>query len=116
MRRSMLEAGRGPVRACEMYAVDVVDLQISDDELAALALAADPDGALGPDAIPMSEYLGRIDDEGPAPGLLPAWYMAPVRTSRIRRAPQLVILLLIGTFLMIEAFGLCSTYGQPPFH
>jgi hypothetical protein len=94
----------------------VEDLQISDDELAALALAADPDGALEPDAIPMYEYLGRIDTEGPAAGLLPDWYMAPVRTSRIRRGPQLIVLLLIGSFLMIEAFGLCSTYGQPLFH
>ncbi len=92
------------------------DLQWSDDELAALALAADPDGGLEPDAIPMYEYLGQVDSDGQAAGLLPDWYMAPVRTSRIRRAPQLVVLLLIATFLMIEAFGLCSTYGQPPFH
>jgi len=112
----MTKAGRGPVGGREMYAIGVVNIQIGDDELAALALAADPDGALGPDAIPMSEYLGQIDEDGPGPGLLPDWYMAPVRTSRIRRAPQLIILLLIGTFLMIEAFGLCSTYGQPPFH
>jgi hypothetical protein len=88
----------------------------SDDELAALALAADPHGGLEPDAIPVGEYLGRMADEGPSAGLLPAWYMAPVAASRLRRAPQLIALFLIATFVMIEAFGLCSTYGAPPFH
>ena len=41
--------------------------------------------------------------------------MAPVTARRIRRGPQVVILVLIGAFLLIEAFGLCSTYGQTPF-
>lgn len=83
---------------------------ISDDELTALALAADPDEPLAADAVPLSVYLGESE------GLLPEWYMAPVTARRIRRGPQLVILVLIGAFLLIEAFGLCSTYGQTPFH
>jgi hypothetical protein len=94
----------------------VDELQFSDDELTALALSADPDRGLDADAIPVNEYLGRFAEEGPTSGLLPDWYMAPVRASRIRRAPQLVVLFLIATFVLIEAFGLCSTYGQPPFH
>jgi hypothetical protein len=83
---------------------------ISDDELAALALAADPDEPLADDAVPLDVYLGQ------SAGPLPEWYMAPVSARRIRRGPQMVILVLIGAFLLIEAFGLCSTYGQPPFH
>jgi hypothetical protein len=83
---------------------------ITDDELTALALAADPDQPLEPDAVPLSEYLsGSI-------GLLPEWYMAPVVARHIRRGPQLVVLVVVGAFLVIEAFGLCSTYGQWPFH
>lgn len=83
---------------------------ISDEELTALALAADPDQPLAADAVPIDVYLER--DAGP----LPDWYMAPVTARHIRRGPQLVVLVLIGAFLLIEAFGLCSTYGQPPFH
>ncbi|MGO9340995.1 MAG: hypothetical protein ACLP6E_00540 [Acidimicrobiales bacterium] len=82
----------------------------SDEELTALALAADPDQPLDQDAVPLSEYLsGSVD-------LLPEWYMAPVVARHIRRGPQLIVLMIIGAFLVIEAFGLCSTYGQWPFH
>ncbi len=83
---------------------------LSDEELTALALAADPDQPLDQDAVPLSEYL-----EGSV-GLLPEWYMAPAMARHIRRGPQLIVLMVIGAFLVIEAFGLCSTYGQWPFH
>jgi hypothetical protein len=83
----------------------------TDDELTALALAADPDQPLDSDAVPMSDYLSSEKV-----GLLPEWYMAPVMTRHISRAPQLVVLVVIGAFLLIEAVGLCSTYGQLPFH
>lgn len=83
----------------------------TDAELTELALAADPDQPLTSDAVPMSDYLSnqRV-------GLLPEWYMAPVMTRHIRRIPQLIVLVVIGAFLLIEAVGLCSTYGQLPFH
>ena len=83
----------------------------TDAELTALALAADPDQPLNSDAVPMNDYLS-----GQKVGLLPEWYMAPVMTRHIRRVPQLIALIVIGTFLLIEAVGLCSTYGQLPFH
>jgi hypothetical protein len=84
---------------------------ISDAELTELALAADPDQALDSDAVPLSEYLSNQPV-----GLLPEWYMAPVMTRHMRRAPRLIALVVIGAFVVIEAFGLCSTYGQWPFH
>ena len=84
---------------------------ISDAELTALALAADPDQPLNSDAVSLSEYLSNQPV-----GLLPEWYMAPVMTRHIRRAPQLIVMVVIGAFVIIEAFGLCSTYGQWPFH
>ena len=83
---------------------------ISDEELTALALAADPDQPLGADAVPLADYLA--DAFGP----LPEWYMAPVMARHSGRRRQAVILGVVGAFLLIEAFGLCSTYGQFPFH
>ena len=80
---------------------------VSDDELTLLALAADPDRPLDDDAIPLAEYLR---DDGT--GTLPAWYMpVAVRQSdwRWRRG---VVLIVVLAFVLIEASGLCSTYGQ----
>jgi hypothetical protein len=82
----------------------------SDEELCALALAADPHAPLAPDAVPIDRYLGRRE------ATLPDWYMAPVAARHSGRARRLVILAVVGAFLLIEAFGLCSTYGQLPFH
>ena len=78
----------------------------TDAELTELALAADPNAPLDLDAVPLAEYL----DE--APGLLPPWYMpAPMaRRSPSWRLP--VVLVIVAAFLIIEAFGLCSTFGQ----
>ena len=81
--------------------------EITDEELTTLALAADPDRPLDPDAVPIAEYLAQ------GPGLLPTWYMAAV-TARAgaNRWRTVIILAVVAAFLTIEAFGLCSTYGQ----
>jgi hypothetical protein len=85
------------------------DAPVTDAELTALALAADPDVTPDRDAVPLSEALddGRV-------GLLPDWYMpapmgaaAPLRGWRRR-----VIVVVILAFLVITAYGLCNTYGQ----
>ena len=82
-----------------------LDDPITEDELT--ALAADPDSPLDPEAVPLSVYLGQI------PGLLPQWYMPPATASsggsRWRTG---IILAVILAFVLIEAWGLCSTYGQ----
>jgi hypothetical protein len=95
----------------EVEAFWELPVTIGDEELAALALAADPDAPLDPLAVPIDLHPGGGD------GALPDWYMAPVMArhsgSRFRRA---VILTVIGAFLLIEAFGLCSTFGQLPLH
>ncbi len=78
----------------------------TDAELTELALAADPDAPLDVDAVPLSEYLNE------APGLLPPWYM-PAPMARRSPSWQLpVVLVIVAAFLIIEAFGLCSTFGQ----
>jgi hypothetical protein len=78
----------------------------TDEELTALALAADPDEPLGSDALPYDMYPG-------APrGGLPSWYMPPVMARRVRGWRVPAVYVVIASFLLIDAFGLCITYGQ----
>ena len=63
-------------------AMAIEDVQtFTDAELTALALAADPDQPLGPEAVPLNEYLSS------SVALLPEWYMAPVVARHIRTLP-----------------------------
>lgn len=82
------------------------DQPFSEAELTALALAADATGPIDDDAIPVAEYLGGQR------GLLPDWYMpSPMaRTGARWRIP--VVVAIVAAFVIIEAFGLCSTFGQ----
>lgn len=84
---------------------DDANTGFSDAELTALALAADPDRPVDVDAVPLGAYL----DQAPAP--LPEWYMPPVTARRGRRWRTVVVLAIVVAFLVIEAVGLCSTYG-----
>jgi hypothetical protein len=85
---------------------------ITEDELAALALAADPDGELGDDAVSLWELAADDPDE-----LLPSWYMpSPMARSRLLHGwRRNVVLLLIASFVLINAAGLCVTYGWVQF-
>ncbi|MGQ0802657.1 MAG: hypothetical protein ACT4PI_02155 [Actinomycetota bacterium] len=82
---------------------------MDDDELTALALAADPDPVVDDAAVCLSNLLGS-----PATRLLPEWYMpAPMGPSRpVRGWRRGVVLLVVASLLMITAAGLCNTYGQ----
>jgi len=88
-------------------AIEVIDEvePISDEELAALALADDPDSAIDPDAVPLSLYPSVSS------GALPLWYMPPVMAGASAGWRRPVIVWLIFTLLVIDAFGLCITYG-----
>jgi hypothetical protein len=84
-------------------------LAITDEELTAEALAAEPED-LSDDAVPWTDV---VDDDGERLDLLPGWYMpAPMIGGRMldgwRRRLALII---IVAFLAINAAGLCSTYG-----
>jgi hypothetical protein len=85
---------------------DVQDLSITDEELTELALAADPDAPLPEDAVPIGVHLSQFDA---AP--LPLWYMpAAIRSSGGRwRLP--VVVAVVSAFFLIDALGLCNTYG-----
>ncbi len=86
------------------------DIQpFTDDELAALALAADPDQLPDEGAVPLPFYGER------PPGGLPQWYMPPVASSRRRGWRLPVVLLVIAGFLVVDALGFCITYGSLVF-
>jgi hypothetical protein len=84
-------------------------VEVSDAELEALALAADPDAPLPAGAQPLE--LGAPGSE------LPAWYMpsatAGAATSSLRR--RVVVWSIVGAFAAINAVGMCSTYGVVGF-
>ena len=83
------------------------EFEISDEELTALALAADPDAPLAADAVP----VGSLQAEGDP--LLPSWYM-PVSASRARKDWRAVVAVAIAVGLvLINAFAICVTYGFP---
>lgn len=84
------------------------DAPITDAELTALALAADPDAPLDADAVP----LRSVDEGGRADCALPAWYM-PAAVAGTSRRKRVVIGVLIGAFVVVNAAGLCVTYGIP---
>jgi len=84
---------------------------LSDDELTVLALAADPDAVLDADAVCLWDLAGWDRSE-----LLPSWYMpAPMPGRSSPRWQRGVIGLIVASFLLIDAFGLCSTYGWVSF-
>ncbi len=84
------------------------DDELTDDELTTLALAAEPEPSLA-DARPIHEVLGDAGES-----TLPAWYMPPVMRGlpRVQGWRRGVILSFVLALVVIEAFGLCSTYGQ----
>ena len=48
--------------------------------------------------------------------LLPSWYMpAPMRGTSSSRRQRWLIGLIVASFLLIDAYGLCSTYGTITF-
>ncbi len=86
--------------------------ELTDDELCALALAADPDTELDDDAVSLWDLVGSGSDHA-----LPEWYMpAPMGGRRLMRGwHRIPVALIIASFLAINAFGLCNTYGQLGF-
>jgi hypothetical protein len=85
---------------------------IDDDELAAEALAADPDLVIPCDARSLWELTATGTRD-----VLPSWYMpAPMGAPDVS-GWRLVLLrwsvaLVIAAFVTIDAAGLCNTYGQ----
>jgi len=93
-----------------------VDLAFTDDELTELALAADPDVAIAADAVPLQELLAAGASSG-SDELLPGWYMPPpMGSGRLLHGwRRRIVLLIVASFVLINAYGLCSTYGHVGF-
>lgn len=87
----------------------LADEALTDAELTDLALAGDPDAPVPEDAVSMWDLAPEDGAD-----LLPNWYMpAPsMGTRSFRGWRRWLILLIVVTFVALEAFGLCSTYGQ----
>jgi hypothetical protein len=83
------------------------DVIVSDDDLAAEALAADPEQPIPADAVPLS-----FDGE-PVPGLLPDWYMPAATRAVHGRLRRSVVGVFVLALVVITAAGLCVTYGLP---
>jgi hypothetical protein len=81
------------------------DAALTDEELTELALAADPDAPLSEDAVPIGVHLAGL----PVP--LPLWYMPPATSREGRRWKMPFVLAIVAAFLLIDAMGLCNTYG-----
>jgi hypothetical protein len=83
----------------------------TDEELTALALAADPDGLADQDAVCLYDALGDTAD------LLPAWYLPSARggAAPLTGWRRNVALSTIVSFLTLTAYGLCATYGHVGF-
>jgi len=79
---------------------------ISDEELTAQALAADPEAPIAPDAVAWS-LSGWGNSQ-----LLPVWYMPAPVTGRRGWRPKAIAAVIILGFALINGFGLCITYGH----
>ena len=81
------------------------EMPFSDEELSALALAAEPIARLDANAVAWGGGDART------PSLLPNWYMpSPSYQVRGRWTRAIVVTLIVG-FLVIDGFGLCITSG-----
>jgi hypothetical protein len=76
---------------------------LTDDELSEMALAADPDAPVPDDAVPFGA--------SPEDGLLPSWYMPAATAGRTSSRRGTIAAIVILAFLVINALGLCITYG-----
>ncbi|MDW3214398.1 MAG: hypothetical protein R8G01_10400 [Ilumatobacteraceae bacterium] len=84
----------------------VHDDEFTDDELAALALAADPDTVVPDDAVPFT----GVDE--PGLGLLPEWYM-PMPGGGRSTSKRVVLTGVAIALFVINVGGVCVTYGLP---
>lgn len=78
---------------------------ISDEELTSLALSADPHPVIDASVAPWRPWYDA------ATGLLPDWYM-PTPAGRERgTGAKVTIGVIVAGFVLINALGLCITYG-----
>ncbi len=79
--------------------------RLSDEELTELALGADPHPQIDPHSAPWRPFADSVT------GLLPEWYMPLPAGSRRGTGAKVAIGVIIASFVLINALGLCITYG-----
>ena len=99
---SVVMANAGPLTA---GAQEPPENPFSDEELTALALAADADPVIDEDAVPWSIAPAAVT------AALPGWYMPQALATRCRGWRAWLVPAIVAAFLIVDAFGLCSTYG-----
>src|SRR5947209_19978922 len=79
----------------------------TDEELTALALAADPDAPVDRGAMSLFDAVPEGGEAEPS-GLLPGWYMPAVAGGLrpLHGWKRRVVWLIIASFLLINAYGL----------
>jgi hypothetical protein len=78
---------------------------ITDEELTSLALSADPHPVIDAGVAPWRPGSDALT------GLLPDWYM-PTPSGRHRgTGTKVAIGVIVASFVLINALGLCITYG-----
>jgi hypothetical protein len=85
-----------------LLAAHEVDDPFTDDELAELALGADPEPSLD----------GARPWTPAGTALMPDWYMSPGMPRRRRGWRRVVALAVVVGLVAINAAGLCITYGH----
>ena len=84
---------------------DVQDLSITDEELTELALAADPDAPLPEDAVPIGVHLSSSTPLRCRSGTCPPQSDVGRTVAPSHRGGG------GSAFFLIDALGLCNTYG-----
>ena len=78
---------------------------ITDEELTRQALSAELHPVIDPGALP---WRGAGES---ASSILPDWYMPSAHARRRGPVTRATVLVLIASFVAINALGLCVTYG-----
>jgi hypothetical protein len=84
---------------------DVSASTISDDDLTTLALNADPHPTIDPHVAPWRPMADAVT------GLLPDWYMPTPSGSHRGKGAKIAIGVIIASFVIVNALGLCITNG-----
>lgn len=84
---------------------EVLNAPLSDEELTELALSADPNPAIDPGVSPWRPVAGA------GAALLPEWYMPAPSSSGRGTGTRAAVGLIVAGFVLINALGLCITYG-----
>ena len=83
------------------------DVEISDEELTALSLAADPNAPFDEGVEPFGAGLT------PGTDLLPEWYMPVPNTNGGSHLRSVAVAVIVASLIFVNGAGLCVTYGLP---